>query len=543
MLKFSKRSRKTNMFRSLVSNLPFSPALIGQLGFYAGRLRREEASRRLGLVFTALALVVQSFAVINPPEVLAGSNPNNVIFEGVQSREDLLRVYDANIDSRGNRDIQEIFTYYGITRTDLENTRAGKFNSRDFNAGIWSVGRNSYSAGTASEQSHQIPNTDSTVFSRKLASFDRLEYTQRNGSTYDAMIGSRADGSWFAVMFDCGNLAYTQLPPPPPEPTAACSGLSVTALNRTKYRLNASANLKNGATASSYDFNVFNNNGDQVAESSVVSTSKTASTEIEIPNDGEYIARVVVQTSQGPQTGSGCEKPFTVSPEPPCVLNPALPQSSPRCKPCPSDSGIWLEDERCKPDYEAKKIVSNDTQDVGDATGNTAKAGDDLTYTLTVKNIGRDSGEYSMRDNISDVLEYADITDQGGGILEKDNDGNTTGFISWPAEAIAPGAVLTKTIKIQVKSVIPSTPQNAGNPESYNCVMTNSFGASTNVNVDCPPAKVVENTVKQLPSTGPGENMLFGGVLLMVVTYFYARSRQLNKEVRLVRKEFASGAL
>ena len=31
------------MFRKLVSNLAFSPALVGQLGFYAKRLRKEES--------------------------------------------------------------------------------------------------------------------------------------------------------------------------------------------------------------------------------------------------------------------------------------------------------------------------------------------------------------------------------------------------------------------------------------------------------------------------------------------------------------------
>ena len=51
------------MFRKLVSNIAFSPALVSQLGFYAKRLRKEETTRRIGLIFTVLALVVQSFEV------------------------------------------------------------------------------------------------------------------------------------------------------------------------------------------------------------------------------------------------------------------------------------------------------------------------------------------------------------------------------------------------------------------------------------------------------------------------------------------------
>jgi hypothetical protein len=78
--------------------------------------------------------------------------------------------------------------------------------------------------------------------------------------------------------------------------------------------------------------------------------------------------------------------------------------------------------------------------------------------------------------------------------------------------------------------------------------MTNTFGSTsdhstTNVKIDCPPTKIVENVVTSLPSTGPSDNIIFGGLLLMVVTYFFARSRQLNKEVRIVRTHFATGTL
>jgi len=65
------------MFRKIVSNLTFSPALVGQLGFYAKRLRKEEATRRVGLIFTALALVVQGFAVFTPPESANAASGHN----------------------------------------------------------------------------------------------------------------------------------------------------------------------------------------------------------------------------------------------------------------------------------------------------------------------------------------------------------------------------------------------------------------------------------------------------------------------------------
>ena len=119
------------MFRKIVSNLAFSPALVGQLGFYAKRLRKEEATRRVGLIFTALALVVQWFAVFTPPESANASNGNNIIYSGFKDKNDLLAIYDRNKDSAGHTDLQQIYKYFGITRQDIANGSMKSINSRD----------------------------------------------------------------------------------------------------------------------------------------------------------------------------------------------------------------------------------------------------------------------------------------------------------------------------------------------------------------------------------------------------------------------------
>ena len=74
--------------------------------------------------------------------------------------------------------------------------------------------------------------------------------------------------------------------------------------------------------------------------------------------------------------------------------------------------------------------------------------------------------------------------------------------------------------------------------------MDNTFGNNVRINVECPVQKViVEQTVSQLPHTGPGENMIFAGVVFAVVSYFYARSRQVKKEVRLIRRDLNAGTI
>jgi len=74
--------------------------------------------------------------------------------------------------------------------------------------------------------------------------------------------------------------------------------------------------------------------------------------------------------------------------------------------------------------------------------------------------------------------------------------------------------------------------------------MSNSFGnTNTTVLVNCPTPKVIETTVSELPHTGASENMLFAGAVLAVVAYFYARSRQVKKEVRLIRRDLNAGTI
>ena len=109
------------MFKKLISSLPFSPALVGQLGFYAKRLKKEEATRKLGLIFTALALLVQSFAVFQAPEAANAASSNDMVYGGFTTREQFLSNYDANKDN-----LKDVLKAVGITRADIVNTTYGK---------------------------------------------------------------------------------------------------------------------------------------------------------------------------------------------------------------------------------------------------------------------------------------------------------------------------------------------------------------------------------------------------------------------------------
>jgi hypothetical protein len=101
------------MFKKLVSNLPYNPSLITQVGFYADRLRQEKSIRRLSFVFIALAMAVQSLAVISPPERSLAYSTNHIL-NGVRTKQDILNAYD-----NAGSDIKDIYTAFNISRADI----------------------------------------------------------------------------------------------------------------------------------------------------------------------------------------------------------------------------------------------------------------------------------------------------------------------------------------------------------------------------------------------------------------------------------------
>jgi hypothetical protein len=218
------------MFKKLVSNLPFNPSLITQVGFYADRLRQEKAIRRMSFVFMALAMAVQSLAVISPPErSLAASN--NHILNGVRTKQDILNAYDNS-----GSDIKDIYTAFNISRADiaaLTNTPNADIRSND-GSDWWTTGRTSlwnYAKVNDVYKRSEVPvkyrglytpstADDSYIYARQLRAWD----IANPYNTYKAFKGkSSATGQEFWIIVDCGNITWKgqwkNPPPPPPSPT------------------------------------------------------------------------------------------------------------------------------------------------------------------------------------------------------------------------------------------------------------------------------------------------------------------------------------
>lgn len=417
------------MFKRIVSNLPFSPALVEQLGFYSKRLRQEEATRRLGLIFVALALVVQSVAVFQPPESANASSSTDMVNGGITSLNDYLSSYDSN-----SKHLRDVMNYVGITRAEIASTKYTTF--RTGNRLSWGfASRFSYSQG---ERSHSILNAQgqkiATVYSRPLKLWG-------SSSTHiSAWVGNSKKMGWFAIMKSCGNLVTETLPPPPPPPR--------------------------------------------------------------------------------------------------CLINPKLLETDARCKPCPGNSTLWIDDPACIPNIVKSKTATNTSQSFVGASTVTSQPGDQISYTITVENTGLNSTNVDLDENLEDVLQYSTIIDNGGGTLNE-----TSGVLSWPAITLNSKEKQSRTFVVKLLDAIPATATGASDPTSFDCVMTNVFGNSINIKVECPTPKIVETVVNELPTTGPTENMIFAGIVLAMAMYFYARTRQMKKETYLIRRDLSSGTI
>lgn len=327
----------------------------------------------------------------------------------------------------------------------------------------------------------------------------------------------------------------------PSTPAVICKNVEAAISNRTTISLTGSAQATNGATIKKYTFIVKNASNNEVKRVEVVSGKSTVTAEsFELGAPGEYSVQLIVTSSLGEiKNVDNCVDKFTITKPEVCAVNPALPKDSPECQPCPGNPTVWIKDESCAAEIMNTKFAINKTQDGISAAKSRARAGDKIEYTLTIENRGLVAKKVAIRESLNDVLQYASLIDGGSGMFKKSEK-----TLSWPEVTVEAGKTQTRSFVVQVLKEIPTTNTGTSDEASYDCVMTNTFGNSVDIAIKCPQEKVlIENTVSELPKTGPGENVLFAGMLLAVVTYFYSRSRQLSTEVKLIRRNVNAGTI
>lgn len=518
------------MFKKIVSQLSFSPALVGQLGFYAKRLRKEQTTRRLGLVFVALALVVQSLVVFQAPEPANAANPSDMIPGGLglgsnRNFNNFLAPYDRN-----DRNLQEIFNYFGISRSEITATTFGQFVVGDKIG--WGFENRAGARAVSITNSAYQPVT--TLYGRPLNMMN-----DRNGKIW-AYIGHSNKIGWFAIMQYCGNLItdiYPEAPVPPPAPANIVA--NKTAMNVTQ-GLEATKKAAKENDILKYTVDVKNTGGtaktvelkDNLAEVLKYAT-------LTDPAGGALNASNGVLSWPSVNLGPGAQvtKTYTVK------MKSSLITATDKCSMRNNfiDKVVTVPVGCSTPPakIEVSKTAKNISQGNVDATTTTAREKDRITFTLTARNTGGTAKELTFEDNVGDALEYSRLIDNGGGTYNE-----ATRILSWPKVTLKPGEEQVRTFTIQIMDNIPVMSQGISDQSSYDCKIENAFFEKyVVIPVNCPGPKVVEQVVTELPQTGPGENMLFAGIVLAVAAFFYFRSRQLGTEVRLIRRDVNGGTI
>ena len=393
------------MFRKIVSNLSFSPSLVTELGFYAHRLRSEEITRRLTIIFVTLALVVESLVVFSPPESANASSVQDLIPGGVQSLSDFLIRYDKNTDN-----IKDIYTALGVTREEISAAKQGTINSKD---SLYSVTRLSQYSPDQGETRFTFPSSEGGVEMRYISPLhlaDSGAAQQKNGTKYDGWIGQSTRLGWFAII-----------------------------------KANASIATKG------------------------------------------YPATITPDSS-------GASVPIT------------------------------------------KTITAVNLSQGINAAQAEAKAFDKISYTITLKNDSSSSIQVPLSVNVADPLEYSTLADAGGSILD-----TTTHTLSWGVVTLAAHASEQRVFTLQLLAHIPATPTGTSNPNSYDCTMSASFGSSSQIPVQCPPMKVAQMMLSSLPPVGSIVSFVVAIIIFGGSGYFYLRTRQLKREIRLIRHNLNTG--
>ncbi len=150
------------------------------------------------------------------------------------------------------------------------------------------------------------------------------------------------------------------------------------------------------------------------------------------------------------------------------------------------------------------KRAWNDSKNA-DATSINAAKEDYITYTLTVTNTGNaPANSFVITDDLSAVLPYADISDNGGGTVS----GNV---ISFPGITVPAGGSVSKSFKVRVKFFL---------ADNLSYVMTNVYGNTVTIHINTPQVKGTFIAPKTGADTA---GFLFSGLMTSAFAIFRKR--------------------
>lgn len=525
------------LFRDIVTSFVSGQSDRSGVSFYIKRIAQEKAVRTLSVVAVVAVVLLQTVTWLAPPKVSQASSgsANDIIYGGFTSKADLLNKYNSN------NELRSVYLRFGIGYDQINGSTPSSVNS---SSNVWSAGR--YSHGAASENIRlDTPGAATPIYIRPLRVWGA-------GINFPALTGIAADGRRFWILFDCGNPVIEALktdnpaakttpppatpppvtPPPTPAPTPVPTSTpnptptpaTPTPVPQASYRCDL---LKAYMDEKNTDLNPPLNVTFDV-DSTVVNTTRSAyefdfgdgnkSTVTKLPVNhvytkvGEWTASVRVKTTAGTTPFvQACSQKIKVVSQDLVYLKTA--------------ENLTVKDKAGKPT---------------NAAGTTVQSGNEIRYTLSVKNNGTsDLSDFQFKEDIGDILEYADVTDPAGAQRIDTPLVNQATSIAktlvWSRQTIGAGKTATKSFVVKIKNPLPTTPRGITNPSSFDLQLENIFyDNSVLIKVAPPVVKQVEVVAKSLPATGSGLTNLWLGMFAAGAIFIALRQRLIAKELELM---------
>jgi hypothetical protein len=170
-----------------------------------------------------------------------------------------------------------------------------------------------------------------------------------------------------------------------------------------------------------------------------------------------------------------------------------------------------------------------------DATRSAAHPNDKITYSLSITNNANSPIIAPFAISVRDLLEYATLTDLHDGSIDNDST-----ILYWDPIEIQPGETVLRSFSASINNPLSAAPRV--DQESYNCSIDLDFADNKNsVDLQCPLIKHVESIMTSLPRTENTSGLWLGVALLAVTSYLFTRSKQLRREIKLVRRNLNTG--
>lgn len=177
----------------------------------------------------------------------------------------------------------------------------------------------------------------------------------------------------------------------------------------------------------------------------------------------------------------------------------------------------------------------NLTQGGVDATSTKANPNDKIIYSLYFSEAKDPSSEVAPAVSVNDLLEYATLSDLHGGTLDEDSN-----ILYWSPVELESGEMIIRSFSATLNN--PLSPNPRLESGSFDCNITVDFAGNINsINLQCPPVKWIEYLSSILPRLGSSVGVQLSLSLLVIAIFLYARSRQLRREIKIIRHNLNTG--